>query len=94
MRILIAAPFKIRSIPDTFSHDYFLDPLCKEILRAGHELILLTTAANIEKDIYEQKRNITLYVCKIGRHGRLRALMGFRDEIRKMSNVKRYPELI
>ncbi len=89
MRILIAAPFKIRSIPDTFTHDYFLDPLCAAVLKAGHELILLTSAADVAHDFYEKKGNVTLYVCKIGRHGRLRAVTGFRGEIRKLSKVIR-----
>jgi len=87
MRILYAGPFPYRSIPKRFENIYFLDSLFQEALDRGHEIIILTSAADVKSDIRVVEGQVTLHVCKIGKHGNLRALNGFRGEIRQMEAV-------
>lgn len=89
MRILLTGPFPYRSIPERFENMFFLDSLIQEIVNRGDKLILLTSAPDIPKDIEIHKNNVSLYVCKIGKHGNLRAGLSFVPEIKKLVSVIR-----
>lgn len=84
MRILYAGPFPYRSIPNRFENTFFLDSLIQKAVDYGHEIIILTTAADIEADVHTVEGQVTLHVCKVGKHGNLRALSSFKNEIRRM----------
>ncbi len=84
MRILYAGPFPYRSILNRIENTFFLDSLIQKAVDYGHEVIILTTAADIETDVHAVEGQVTLHVCKVGKHGNLRALNGFKNEIRRM----------
>lgn len=89
MRILYAGPFPYRSIPNRFENTFFLDSLIQKAVDYGHEIIILTTAADIEADVHTVEGQVTLHVCKVGKHGNLRALSSFKNEIRRMKDYIR-----
>lgn len=89
MRILLTGPFPYRSIPNKFQDIFFLDSLIQSLIDNGHTLILLCSASDIKKDIDVNKGNVRLHVCKIGKHGNLRAAAGFKPEIHKLTSFIR-----
>ncbi len=90
----MTGPFPYRNIPERFENSFFLDSLIQYIIDQGHELILLTTDSRIEKDIDITTNRITLHVCKIAKHGNLRAAIGFRSEIAKLKSYIRKQDAI
>lgn len=89
MRILLTGPFPYRAIPDRFENFYFLDSLFQAILDSGNELFLLTSSSEISSDIDIESGHVRLYVCKIGRHGNIRAALNFKQDIRRLSRIIR-----
>ncbi len=85
MHILIAGPLPYRSIPERFEGIFFLDSLIQKVAENGDDVVLLTYDARLKRDIEVKKNNVTLHVCKVIKHGNVRAALNFWPEIRKMS---------